>query len=189
MKISEADILLIPGYGDTPKDHWMRRWQGKMATAQVVEQKSWFKPVLKLWQDTLLAKVEQTERPVVLVGHSLGCHLIAHASLHWPKDKVVGAYLVCPPNLERTTNHPAFDVSSFLPIPHHPIKARTHVVASQNDPYGDFKLSEEFARKWGATFQDAGQAGHVNMESGHGPWPEGLLSFAHFMKRLGSSDA
>jgi predicted alpha/beta hydrolase family esterase len=31
---------------------------------------------------------------------------------------------------------------------------------------------------------DAGEAGSVNSESGHGPWPEGLMSFAGFLKRL-----
>ena len=31
---------------------------------------------------------------------------------------------------------------------------------------------------------DAGEAGHINGESGHGPWPEGLLTFGKFMSRL-----
>lgn len=185
MKISEADILLVPGYGETAEEHWMRRWQAKMATARVVEQSDWFHPNLKPWQDTLLEAIEGCTRPVVLVGHSLGCNLIAHASLRWKKGVVKGAYLVAPPDLEREENRPAFDHASFLPLPLHPLGVKSHVVASQSDPYCPYKRAEVFAREWGATIQDAGQAGHINVESGHGPWPEGLMSFALFMKRLG----
>jgi predicted alpha/beta hydrolase family esterase len=35
-----------------------------------------------------------------------------------------------------------------------------------------------------AAIVDAGDAGHVNTESGHGPWPEGLMRFAGFLKQL-----
>jgi predicted alpha/beta hydrolase family esterase len=33
-------------------------------------------------------------------------------------------------------------------------------------------------------FIDAGAAGHINVDSGHGPWPEGSLAFANFMAKL-----
>jgi predicted alpha/beta hydrolase family esterase len=32
---------------------------------------------------------------------------------------------------------------------------------------------------------DAGESGHINIASGHGPWPEGLLQFGQFLKKLG----
>ncbi|MTI45164.1 alpha/beta hydrolase [Roseibium hamelinense] len=185
MKISDTDILLVPGYGNTPEGHWMKRWQAKMANAWVVEQRDWFLPVLKTWQDALTERMEKTTQPVVLVGHSLGCILIAHAAHHIPKDKVVGAYLVAPMDLERDTPALEFDASSFLPAPKAPLPFRSHVAASRNDPHCSFQKAEELAKAWGATFQDAGEAGHINMASGHGPWPEGMMSFAGFMKRLG----
>ena len=31
---------------------------------------------------------------------------------------------------------------------------------------------------------DAGEAGHLNEESGHGPWPEGTMVFAKFISEL-----
>lgn len=185
MKISDSDILLVPGYGDTPEGHWMKRWQAKMANAWVVEQKNWFQPVLKTWQDALEKRLEKTSRPVVLVGHSLGCILIAHAANHLPKDKVRGAFLVAPTNLEREDPKPPFDAASFLPMPHAPLPFPAHVVASVNDPHCDYEAAIELAQVWGARLQSAGAAGHINMESGHGPWPEGMMSFALFMKRLG----
>ena len=30
----------------------------------------------------------------------------------------------------------------------------------------------------------SGDAGHINVQSGHGPWPEGLLMFTRLMQRI-----
>ncbi len=40
------------------------------------------------------------------------------------------------------------------------------------------------ARALGSELLDAGFSGHINSESGHGPWPEGVLRFAGFLKTL-----
>ncbi|MEM8704508.1 MAG: alpha/beta hydrolase, partial [Pseudomonadota bacterium] len=71
MKISETDILIIPGYGKTLPGHWLLRWRDKMATARVVKQAELQAPTKKDWLDTLVREVEKSERPVVLVAHSL----------------------------------------------------------------------------------------------------------------------
>ena len=47
-----------------------------------------------------------------------------------------------------------------------------------------FEVAEDIASAWGSLFIDAGEAGHLNAESGHGPWPEGSMTFAQFMTRL-----
>ncbi|TYC52335.1 serine hydrolase family protein [Rhodobacterales bacterium] len=184
MKISETDILLVPGYGETLPSHWLLRWRDKMASARVVKQAELHAPSRKEWLETLVADVEAAERPVVLVAHSLGCILVAHAT-HALKDKIRGAYLVAPSDWDRAGLVAEFDGGDFKPIPNDPMPFPAHVVASRNDPYCSFERSELLAKAWGATFQDAGEAGHINLESGHGPWPEGMMSFAHFMKRLG----
>jgi uncharacterized protein len=58
------------------------------------------------------------------------------------------------------------------------------VIASRNDPFATFAESEALARTLGAELIDAGLSGHINSESGHGPWPEGLMRFAAFSKSL-----
>ena len=50
-------------------------------------------------------------------------------------------------------------------------RARRVVVLAQDE-------ARELAEAWGAEFVDAGDSGHLNSESGHGPWPDGLLRFA-----------
>ena len=184
MKTAEAEILLIPGFGDSSPGHWMRRWADKISTARVVEQDNWWTPSKKVWMETLLAEIERATKPVVLVAHSLGCILVAHGAHVLPKDKVRGAFLVAPSDWDRPGLVPEFDGGDFVPVPRMPLPFRTHVVASRNDDYCDYAVAHDLATAWGATLQDAGQAGHINLESGHGPWPEGMMSFAHFMARL-----
>ena len=116
MKISETDILLLPGYGDTPAGHWMHRWCEKMPTARIVAQRNWFRPVLKEWIETLKAAVDEAERPVVLVGHSLGSITAVHAAHGHglDTDKIRAAFLVAPTDLGREEPKPAFDAA---PLP------------------------------------------------------------------------
>lgn len=40
MKISEADILIIPGLHGSDSDHWQSRWEAKFSTGRRVEQKA-----------------------------------------------------------------------------------------------------------------------------------------------------
>ena len=47
-----------------------------------------------------------------------------------------------------------------------------------------YDVAENMAANWGSLFMDAGESGHINGESGHGPWPEGLMVFSKFMNHL-----
>ena len=58
------------------------------------------------------------------------------------------------------------------------------IVASRNDAFADYAFSQDLARLWGLDLADAGDAGHINAESGHGPWPEGLMRLAGLFSRL-----
>jgi len=149
VKIAEADILLIPGYSGAAPQHWVRRWQEKMATARVVEQREWLKPRRKDWVDTLRAAVEAATRPVVLVGHSLGAILVAHAAPVLPKGTVRGAFLVAPSDWDRPGLVPGFDGDDFRPVPRMPLPFPTRVVASRNDPYCDFAVARALSQSDG----------------------------------------
>jgi len=127
--------------------------------------------------------VKRAEKPVVLVGHSLGVLAIAHAAPLLPGGKVQGAFLVSLPDVERPDFAPAID-RAFAPIPREPFSFPSVLIASRTDPYCDYAKAEDIAYAWGSAIVDAGDAGHLNTESGHGPWPEGLMRFAGFLKRL-----
>jgi len=75
-------------------------------------------------------------------------------------------------------------IANFCPLPRHRLTFPAIIVGSGNDPYADYQVTKDLAEELGAKFIDAGPAGHINVESGHGPWPEGLLAFAHFIAEL-----
>jgi predicted alpha/beta hydrolase family esterase len=65
---------------------------------------------------------------------------------------------------------------------HTPLPFPAVLVASRDDPAADYADLEALAVAWGVTLADAGAAGGIDAASGHGPWPEGLMRFAGFLK-------
>lgn len=180
MKTSELDIFLIPGLGDSGPDHWQSRWQAKLPTARRIVQDEWHSPKLIDWEARIVAAVEKATRPVVLVAHSLGVLAAAHAARRvapWVK----GGFFVAPPSRHSpdlsAIDHAFFNEIGRLPFP-------AVVVASHDDRHASLADARAFADRLGAEFADAGASGHINVESGHGPWPEGLMRFAGFLRKL-----
>jgi predicted alpha/beta hydrolase family esterase len=48
------------------------------------------------------------------------------------------------------------------------------VVASNNDPWMKFEVAADWATRWGSYLINLGSAGHINVDSGYGPWPDGI---------------
>jgi len=186
MKASETEILIVPGHTNSGPDHWQTRWQSRLASARRVEQADWSTPVREDWVQRLVEEVEAATKPVVLVAHSLGVAAAIHAAPHLGK-KVAGAFLVAPPDITNPDTSPKH-LMAFGPYPREPLPFPSLVVASRNDPFGTYEHADDFAAAWGSLLLDAGEAGHINTDSGHGPWPEGTMVFAQFLSRLKSSE-
>ncbi len=185
MKIRDANILIVPGYTNSSPDHWQSRWEAKMANAKRIIQAEWSKPVREDWIATVRAEITASDSPTVVVAHSLGVATSVHAlqELGPEANHVVGAFFVSPPDVANPKIRPKH-LMTFGPYPTAPLLCPSFVVGSQNDPFSSFDTMQETAADWGALFIDAGESGHINEKSGHGPWPEGLMVFAEFMKRL-----
>jgi predicted alpha/beta hydrolase family esterase len=182
MKAAEADILIVPGYTNSGPGHWQSRWEAKLSTAQRVEQAEWSKPVREDWVDVMAKSVNEARRPVVIVAHSLGIATAVQAIPYYRK-RIAGAFLVAPPDVANPEIRPKH-LMTFGPYPRDPLPFPSIVIASRNDQFSSFEAAEDIAGAWGSLFIDAGEAGHINAESGHGPWPEGSMVFARFMSRL-----
>ncbi len=65
-------------------------------------------------------------------------------------------------------------LADFAPVPYQPLPYRSILVASSTDPYCPIRLSGAYARSWGSEFVRVPDAGHLNVKSGHGPWPLGV---------------
>ena len=65
-------------------------------------------------------------------------------------------------------------LTDFAPVPFQKLPYRNVLVASGNDPYCPVRLAGAYARAWGSEFVRLQDAGHINIESGHGEWPLGM---------------
>lgn len=182
MKLADCDILFLPGLGNVAPGHWQLRWAERMSTAAIVEQADWDEPDLDDWVSTIDQAARLTSRPVVFIAHSLAVIALAHAGPRLPAN-VRGAFLVAPPDIELSPQAPEV-THGFRPIQRDPLPFPSLLVASSTDPLCTLDRAVEFANCWGSDFHQAGDAGHINLDSGHGPWPEGLLMFTRLMQRL-----
>lgn len=185
MRISDLDLLIVPGLGGSGPDHWQSRWEQKLTTARRIEQESWDDPRHDAWVAAIKREIAQSARPVVLIGHSLGAYAAASAIDEDTREKIAAAFLVAPPDPDSTDARsfkidPAFKDKA----PQGALQVPGVIVASRNDALADYAFAEQLAARWGLELADAGEAGHINAESGHGPWPEGLMRLAGLLTKI-----
>ncbi|MFN8543625.1 MAG: alpha/beta fold hydrolase [Candidatus Binatia bacterium] len=170
-------ILIVHGYDGSGPGHWQRWLAAELARRDVPvafpELPSPTAPDRDAWVSALAAEIAAAGgEPVTLVCHSLGCWAADHLVATYGARGLHGALLAAPPS-------PALlfePVESFLPPPRRrdawaPIAERTLLVGSDDDPYTALDEFEVLAAALGIPFRQEPGAGHVNVESGHGPWP------------------
>lgn len=179
------EIIIVPGLDGSARHHWQSNWQRFFRAGSIsvgrVRQEIWSKPDYESWIATLTAAVKKSKKPVLLVGHSLGSLLIAHAAKEGLlPDTVAGALLVAPADVENGPQQERLRVAAFKPVPLSPLPFPSLVVGSRNDPWLSVARARTFARHWGAFFVDAGRKGHIGNQCDLGYWLDGLL----FLDRL-----
>ncbi len=191
MKTADVDILIVPGWLNSGDDHWQSRWERNLVTARRIEQDDWHAPSKDEWVANILSAVAATTKPAVLVAHSLGVIAVAYAAAKLDKAKIAGAFLVAPADVDNSSTWPSnqghvwpADSFGFAPVPMAPLGFPALLLNASDDPYCSQERAKAIAAAWGAEFVDAGQAGHIADQSGHGPWPDGLLRFGKFLAGL-----
>ena len=162
-----TSIIIVPGWRDSGPGHWQTLWAERLPQAQRVVQDDWHTPTRSAWVARLEETVLEQPGPVVIVAHSLGCITTAHMKPE-AAARVRGALLVAPADPERRAV-----LSDFAPVPYAALPYRSILVASSNDPYCPIRLAGAYARAWGSEFVRLQNAGHINVDSGHGEWPLG----------------
>ncbi len=170
MRAADFDLIFVPDPAKGGENYWPSRWMGKLSTARVVA------------PDEIVAAARDATRPILFIGHSLGAIAIARAAAELAGADVRGAFLVAPPDGAALSDR---EGDGAAEIPRAPLPWPSVMVASRTDPTAAFDHSEALAGDWGSEFVDAGDSGRIDDESGHGPWPDGLLRLAKFMKGLG----
>ncbi|MBT2324037.1 alpha/beta hydrolase [Variovorax paradoxus] len=166
--MTKPTILIVPGWRDSGPGHWQSLWAERMQGAVRVLQDDWITPSRQAWIASLEKFVLESRGPVVIAAHSLGCIATVHLS-EAASDRISGALLVAPADPERRAV-----LSDFAPVPCARLPYRSILVASSNDPYCPVRLAGAYARAWGSEFVRMQNAGHINVDSGHGDWPLGL---------------
>jgi predicted alpha/beta hydrolase family esterase len=197
-------VLVIPGLRDSGDTHWQTWLQGQYVDAARVSQRDWRHPDLAAWSsridDTLARNSRHTQW--VAVAHSFGClalasHL-AQQTAHQaatttaatvnvngakgysddhppPPARIVAALMVAPADPVK------FALTEALP--HHALGLPLTVIGSENDPWMPLDRAREWAHAWGGGFINLGQVGHINTESGFGPWPLARQKVDHLVRQ------
>lgn len=169
--LTDPTILTIPGLDNSGPRHWQTLWESQWLNCHRVDMGNWHTPNRNAWVNRLNLAIRQTEGPIVLVAHSLGCHAVAWwAALERPRSDgpVVGALLVAPPEVD---NAPIDSrLCGFAPSARGVLPFPSLLVSSRDDPFITPDRAYRLASFWGADHIDAGRAGHINAESGLGDW-------------------
>jgi predicted alpha/beta hydrolase family esterase len=174
--------LILPGLGGSGPEHWQTRWEILYPRHVRLVQRDWDHPDRQAWLASLAAAVEAAREPVVLVAHSLGCALVAHAAGRPFAARIAAALLVAPADVDSPLHTPA-ETRGFAPMPMTALPFPATVVASDDDPYVTITRARAFAAAWGASFVDAGPRGHLNAASGLGDWPDGRRQLEALLAR------
>jgi predicted alpha/beta hydrolase family esterase len=178
----KCDILIVAGLWNSGAQHWQTHWERKYAKWERVAHRDWNDPDRDEWVAELDAAIAACEGRPILVAHSLGCVLVAQWARAGSPLKIAGAFLVAPSDVE-APSYPV-PVNGFAPIPMDRLPFPSVVVASTNDEFASVERSRAFAQAWGSKLVEIGDAGHINADTGFGPWPEGERMLEEFCSTL-----
>jgi predicted alpha/beta hydrolase family esterase len=176
----EPITLIVPGFRGSGPAHWQSWLEARLPGACRVAGIDWEAPVLARWAAEVRREIDAAPSAVWLVAHSFGCLAAVVAAADRP-DKVAGALLVAPADPERFASggrrdgpQAGADEGIAAWLPQSQLGFPSAVVASSNDPWVELKVAAFWAERWGTRLVNLGPAGHINVESGYGPWPQGL---------------
>jgi len=161
-------ILIVPGLHGSGEQHWQTWFEKQLRNTKRVEQSDWSEPHLPRWAGAVRREIDHAIGEVWIIAHSFGCLATAHAATEFP-ERIAGVLFVAPADPDK------FSVASTLPTSR--FSFPSIMVATTNDPWMRLTKAVYWADLWGSHLINIGAAGHVNPDSGFGPWPEGLDIF------------
>lgn len=194
------NILIVPGYHGSGDAHWQTWLEQQIPAARRVSGIDWDQPILHHWADAITRELAASFHKTVIVAHSFGCLASVMAVANRPHD-VAGVILVAPADPDRFTpwgvrsdcltwtDHLTEHPSIAAQLSGRSLGTMGLVIGSRNDPWMTLQHANTWAKRWQLVFHDAGEVGHINVESGFGPWPliqwftESLCEFAYQIPR------
>lgn len=165
--------LIVPGLHGSGPTHWQSWFETVLPQARRVHQADWSRPLLDVWAEEVMDAIDAAPGDVVIVAHSFGCLASVAAAVH-RRERIAGALLVAPADPVK------FGVEALLPTD--ALGFDSLVVGSTNDPWVSIATAQAWAGRWGSRFVDVGAKGHINVDSGLGPWPEGYALYESLLR-------
>lgn len=170
------NILIVPGYHGSGDTHWQTWLEAEIPDTVRVSGIDWEKPILHNWAGEIIRTLDESADTSIIVAHSFGCLASAFAVVNRP-HKVAGVLLVAPASPERfsllgvckSTLSASHGIARYLP--EGALNVPGLVIGSRNDPWMKLEHAYAWSKRWKLGFYDAGEAGHINVDSGFGPWP------------------
>lgn len=158
-------LLIIPGLRDSGVTHWQSWLQQQYRDARRVVQRDFSQPDLPRWAERIRSTLDSApaETEWIAVAHSFGCLALARHLADHPDSPIRQALLVAPAEPDK------FGLAELLP--QRRLGRPLTLIASQNDPWMSAASAQRWAGRWGASFTNLGHVGHINSESGFGPFP------------------
>lgn len=171
-------VLIVPGRGNSGAHHWQSLLEAELVDSRRVVQTDWNRPQLESWARQVGEAAERAGKPVLVVAHSFGCLASVAAGLRHGAP-IAGVLLVAPADPGRFDVDEA-TVGGSLPF-------ASILVLSRDDPWLQIETGHRLGDRWGARIVDVGQAGHINVDSGHGHWPLARLLLGELAAELAST--
>ncbi|MFG6429741.1 RBBP9/YdeN family alpha/beta hydrolase [Roseateles sp. LYH14W] len=164
MSYKAPRILIIPGLHDSGPAHWQTWLQGQYRDARRVTQRDASRPELERWAERIQRTLEVAGTGEWLaVAHSFGCLALARHLADHSDSPIREALLVAPAEPDK------FGLAEALP--HQRLPRRSRLIASSNDPWMSAASAARWAYRWGSSYSNLGNVGHINAEAGFGPLP------------------
>jgi len=169
-------VLVVPGLHGSGPDHWQTWLERAEPGAVRIKLEDWGHADLDRWAAAIDEALQQHRAQAwIVVAHSFGCLAVAHHAARGGRG-VHGALLVAPADPAR------FGVDEGRLG--QPLPFASTLVVSSNDPWMSRADALYFGQRWGCSIVEAGDAGHINPDSGHGPWPAARQWVAQHAERV-----
>ncbi len=166
-------ILIVPGLNNSGAGHWQTEWEQRLPEAKRIQLDDWSTPNLAAWVDAIEYAIE-TFAPTHLVAHSFGALASAVIAEKYT-DRLRGLFLVAPADPDK------FGIRHLLQTAALPVAGM--LLGSLSDPWLSWDGARALGQQWGLRVKCAGDVGHINVQSGHGNWPEGWRELQEFLRQ------
>jgi serine hydrolase len=168
--MAARSFLILHGLGGSGPGHWQTWLTARLRAAgervAYPDLPDADLPSPHAWRSALQGELEALpEGETIVVCHSLACLLWLHHVADGGAQST-RALLVAPPS--ESADVP--QITGFFPAPL-PALTGARVVCSDDDPYCPEGAATLYAEPLGVPADVIPGAGHLNLETGYGPWP------------------